>query len=151
MAAGSILLGLALLIVLGLFLARPILTAQPPSKTFLVRRQQLEAEKEVYLNEIRALDFDHDTGKVPTEVYEQQRAQLLSEAAVILKELDQLPPVDGDVNSQIEAAVTERRRQHTLSQNGQAGFCTQCGQPLDAGDRFCARCGQPLQVAQPTS
>ena len=151
MAIGSILLGLALLIVAGLYLARPLLTAQPQSKTYHAKRQQMEEEKEIYLNEIRALDFDHETGKIPTEVYEQQRAQLVSEAAIILKELDELPAVNGDVNSQIEAAVAERRHQHAMSKNGQTGYCTQCGQPLDAGDKFCARCGQPLQVAQPSS
>jgi len=149
MAIGSILLGLALLIVAGLFLARPLITAQPQSKAYFARRQQLEEDKEAYLNQIRALDFDHETGKVPTEVYEQQRAQLLSEAAAILKALDELPAANGDVNSQIEAAVAERRHQHAISKNGQTGYCTQCGQPLDADDKFCSRCGQPLQVAQP--
>lgn len=150
MAIDSILLGLALLIVACLFLARPLITAQPQSKANFARRQQLEEDKEAYLNQIRALDFDHETGKVPTEVYEQQRAQLLSEAAAILKALDELPDVNGDVNSQIEAAVAERRHQHAMSSNGHTGYCTQCGQPLDAGDKFCSRCGQPLQVAQPT-
>ncbi len=151
MAIGSILLGLALLIVAGLFLARPLLTAQPESKTFLAKRQQLEEEKEIYLNEIRALDFDHETGKIPTDVYEQQRAQLLSETAAILKELDELPAANGDAYSQIEAAVAERRHQHAISNNGQTGYCNQCGQPFDAGDKFCARCGQPLHIAQPTT
>ena len=151
MAIGSILLGLALLIVAGLYLARPLLTVQPESKTYLTRRQQLEEEKEIYLAEIRALDFDHETGKVPPEVYEQQRAQLLSEAAAVLKALDEMSAEDGDVYSQIEAAVAERRHQYAMSSNGQAGFCTQCGQPLDLGDKFCAGCGQPLQVTQPTT
>jgi hypothetical protein len=150
MAIGSILLGLALLIVVGLFLARPLITAKPQSKAYFARRQQLEEDKEAHLNQIRALDFDHETGKVPTEVYEQQRAQLLSETAAILKALDELPAANGDVNSQIEAAVAERRHQQAISKNGQTGYCTQCGQPIDAGDKFCSRCGQPLQVAKPT-
>jgi len=151
MAIGSILLGLSLLIIVGLFLARPLLTAQPQSTRSLARRQQLEEDKESYLNEIHALDFDHETGTVPTEVYEQQRAQLLNEAATVLKALDELPAAGGDVNSQIEAAVAERRHQHIISSNGQAGYCPQCGCSLDSGDKFCARCGQPLQVAQPTT
>ena len=150
MAAGSILLGLALLIVVGLFLARPLLIAQPQKTKSLARRQQLEQEKEAYLNQIRALDFDHETGKIPSDVYEEQRAILVKEAAVILKTLDEIPAAGADVVSQIEAAVAERRRGYLVSSNGHAGFCTQCGHPLDAGDRFCARCGQPLQVSQPT-
>lgn len=151
MAIGSILLGLALLIVVGLFLARPLLIAKPQPTKHLTRRQQLEQEKEAYLSEIQALDFDYETGNIPTEVYEQQRAQLVQEAAAILKELDNLPAEDGDVFAQIEAAVAERRHQHAISSNGQASFCTQCGHPLDAGDKFCSRCGQAQQVTQPTT
>jgi len=151
MAIGSILLGLALLIVVGLFLARPLLIPQPQKTGSLARRQQLEQEKEAYLNQIRALDFDYDTGKIPTEVYEEQRAILVKEAAVILKSLDEMPGADGDVYSQIEAALAEKRHEHTVSSNGQTSFCTQCGHPLDLDDKFCARCGQPVQVTQPTT
>ena len=151
MAIGSILLGLSLLILVTLFLARPLLSTKPQQTTSSDRRLQLEQEKESYLNEIHALDFDHETGKIPTDVYEQQRAQLLNEAAAVLKALDEMPDAGGDVHSQIEAAVADRRHGHTISSNGQAGFCTQCGQPLDLGDKFCAGCGQPLQVTQPTN
>ena len=151
MAIGSILLGLSLLIIVGLFLAWPLLSAKPLPRSSSDKRRQLEQEKESYLNEIHALDFDHETGKIPTDVYEQQRAQLLNGAAAVLKALDEMPAADGDVYSQIEAAVAERRHQHAMSSNGQAGYCTQCGQPLDLGDKFCARCGQPLHIAQPTT
>jgi hypothetical protein len=150
MAIGSILLGLALLIVVALYLARPLLTAQPQAAISVTGRQQLEQEKESYLDEIRALDFDYETGTIPTDVYEQQRAQLLDDAAAVLKALDELPEAGDDAYSQIEEAVAVRRHQHAISSNGQSGYCTQCGQPLDAGDKFCARCGQPQQVAQPT-
>lgn len=151
MAIGSILLGLALLILIALFLARPILTAPLQSTAFSDRRRELEERKEAYLNEIRALDFDHETGKVPTEVYEQQRAQLVVDAAAILKELDQLPVVDDDVYSQIEAAIAARRHHQSLSGNGQHGFCAQCGQPVDLDDKFCSHCGQPLKLADPAT
>ena len=151
MAIGSILLGLSLLIIVTLFLARPLLSAKPEPTRSSDKRLQLEQEKESYLNEIHALDFDHETGKIPTDVYEQQRAQLLNEAAAVLKALDEMPEANGDVYSQIEAAVTARRHQHAMSSNGQVSYCTQCGQPLDSGDKFCAGCGQPLQVTQPTT
>lgn len=150
MAIGSILLGLSLLILLVLYLARPVLTAQPQAASIVSGHQQLEQEKEAYLDEIRALDFDYETGTIPEGVYEQQRAQLMEDAAGVLKALDDLPPEGDDATSQIEAAVAVRRQQATISSNGQSSYCTQCGQPLDAGDKFCARCGQPRQVAQPT-
>lgn len=151
MTIGSILLGLALLIVVGLVLARPLLTAVPQSTHSLDERRQLEQQKEAYLAEIRTLDFDHETGNIPPEVYELQRTQLMNEAAAVLREMDELPAAEEDIQAQIEAAVLLRRHHHAQSSNGHAGFCTQCGQPLDAGDKFCARCGQPLRVAQPTT
>jgi NADH pyrophosphatase NudC (nudix superfamily) len=152
MTIGSILLGLALLIVVGLILSKPLLTAGPQSTQSLDKRRQLELRKEAFLAEIRRLDFDHETGNIPTDVYELQRTQLMNEAAVVLREMDELPAAAGeDIQAQIEAAVLQRRDHRAPSSNGQAGFCTQCGQPLDADDKFCARCGQPLRVAQPTT
>jgi hypothetical protein len=152
MTIGSIFLGLALLIVVGLVLSRPLLTAAPQSNHSLDKRRHLELQKEAFLAEIHTLDFDHETGNIPTDVYELQRTQLMNEAAAVLRELDELPAAaEDDIQAQIEAAVLQRRHVHVPSgSNGQAGFCTQCGQPLDAGDKFCARCGQPLRVAQPT-
>jgi len=152
MTIGSILLGLALLVVVALLLSKPLLTAEPQSTQSLDKRRQLELEKEALLVEIQGVDFDHETGNIPTDVYELQRAQLMNEAAAVLREMDELPAVaEEDIQAQIESAVLQRRHHHVPSSNGQASFCTQCGQPLDAGDKFCARCGQPLRVVQPTT
>ena len=152
MATGSIFLGLALLVLVFLYLARPLLLKHSsPNGKYVNERRQLEKDKEAYLDEIRALDFDHETGKVPTEVYQVQRDQLRTEAAAILKALDELPAADGDVNAQIEAAVAKRRHQRALSANGQVNYCTGCGQPVDKGDRFCASCGQAVEIAAPTT
>ena len=46
------------------------------------------AQKEAILNQIRDLDFDHQTGKLPEDIDEQQRTQLLPLAAGVLQELD---------------------------------------------------------------
>ena len=144
MSLESILLGLALLVIVALYLARPLLKPAPRTSAVTDRRRELERNKEAYLDEIRSLDFDHETGKVPTEVYEEQRAHLVQEAAVVYKELDVLPAAGEDVYTQIEVAMAP-------TGNGQGGFCTNCGQPHDVGDKFCARCGQPLRVAEPVS
>jgi hypothetical protein len=151
MSLESILLGLALLVIVALFLARPLLKPAPRTSSISDRRRELERDKEAYLDEIRSLDFDHETGKVPTEVYEQQRAHLVQEAAVVYKALDELPAAGGDVYAQVEAAIAARRQQVAHAGNGQVGFCTNCGQPHDAGDKFCAHCGQPLRIAEPVS
>ena len=111
----------------------------------------MEQQKEALLAEIRGLDFDHDTGKIPTDVYEQQRAQLMSEAAVVLQALDELnSDSDEAMYNQIEAAVAQRRHQHAPASNGQGSYCPNCGNHLDLGDKFCTKCGQAVRAVQPT-
>lgn len=149
---GSILFGLALIIVVGLFLARPFFKA-PEKVQAAGRRQQLAAQKAGILEAIRALDFDHDTGKLPDQEYEQQRAALMNDAATILKELDTMPagPQDEDIYAQIEAAVSTIRQQRAGQTSTAVQFCTACGQGLDADDNFCPRCGQPAYTVQPST
>jgi len=161
MSIGSILLGFGLLVLVALFLARPFLVPQLKQRN-MTRRQALLAQKEAVLDQIRSVDFDHDTEKLPEEVYQAQRAQLTSEAAVLLKRLDEMgatqPASSGEkpawsaVDGEIEAAIARMRQ--TISAGiqpaGIAGFCTHCGTPFDPGDKFCARCGHKLPQAQPT-
>jgi hypothetical protein len=160
MTVGSILLAVALLILVGLFILRPLLVA-PAAAERLSERQALEAQKEVVLERIRALDFDHETEKVPEEEYEKRRGRLVAEAAHILQQLDKLAPVpatngaaarvdddieaaiarlrgreDGDdvAEIDIEAAVAQVRRRSGNANDGQAPT-------RDAADKFCAYCG----------
>lgn len=166
MTIGSILLGVALLVLVGLFLARPLLQATQKEQERLSQRQLLLAEKEAILTQIRDLDFDHDTGKMPDEIHQHQRMQLMSSAADILKQLEQLDgsglpgslpqPVvsagtDGpDIDDAIEAAVTQLRQAKTVQPAKKprpaaaGGFCPQCGNPFDSGDKFCVSCGSKL-------
>lgn len=163
MTIGSILLGAALFFLVFLFLARPFLengkeTAQQRRRKRRARRVRLQEEKEAILAEIRLLDFDHETGKLPDEQHKVERAQLMAAAAEVLQELDALsqtaqpPPAPekaADVDDDIEAAIARRRkrratRQAAPAQNGAARFCPQCGRRVDAEDRFCATCGYNL-------
>lgn len=168
MTIGAILLGVALAVLVGLILARPLLQASREEQGRLSQRQLLLAEKEAILAQIRDLDFDHDTGKMPDEIHQHQRAQLMNKAADILKQLEQLagktplptvPAVDGaadDVDVDIEAAVARLRqtrqgqiapKPRLASTNG-GGFCPQCGSRFDAGDNFCVSCGHKLRTKQ---
>ena len=149
---GSILFGLAILIVVGLFLVRPFFNA-PPQAQAVSQRQQLLVRKGAILEAIHALDFDHDTGKIPDEEYEQQRAALMSEAAATLKALDEMPagPADEDVYSEIETAVSKIKLQRAESAAAPDQFCANCGQHLESDDNFCARCGQPIYTVQPST
>ncbi|HEX6384000.1 MAG TPA: zinc ribbon domain-containing protein [Anaerolineae bacterium] len=157
MTTGSILLGLALLILVALFLARPFLRRPVAGER---RRsasyQTLLARKEALLQQIRELDFDHETGKIPNELYQPQRMQLVSQAAALLQQLDEMavktgPAASPDVDAQIEAAVARLRTRPSpaaTASNGSGGYCPQCGRPTDAGDKFCAACGHKLPAIQ---
>ena len=157
MTTGSILLGLALLILIALFVARPFL-ARPAGDE---RRrsssyQVLAARKEALLAQIRELDFDQETGKIPNELYQLKRAQLVSQAAALLQQLDEVATtaevhLTADVNEQIEAAVARLRTRSAptaTSGNGSGGYCPQCGRPTDADDKFCVACGHKLPAKQ---
>ena len=174
MAIGSILLGVALLVLVGLFVARPFLRAQD-GEAVLTEKQLLLEEKEHLLDQIQALDFDHETGKIPAELHELQRAQLMEQATAVLQAIDtlggELPPTPApdddtavDVDIEIEAAIARMRRQSgqktappvtttpatTAAANGRTRFCPQCGTPTDPGDRFCAHCGHNLTLKTST-
>ncbi|WP_420628684.1 zinc ribbon domain-containing protein [Candidatus Leptofilum sp.] len=168
MATGSILLGIALLVLTGLFIARPFLRPQDEERE-LTAYQLLLEEKELLLDQIHALDFDHETGKIPTEVHEIQRTRLVEAATAVLKAIDEASgeavPATAvtdsvDVDIEIEAAIARIRQQRRQkgaapapavpATNGQTRFCPQCGTPTDLGDRFCANCGHNLTLKNST-
>ncbi len=161
MTIGTILLGLALLALVALYLARPFL-APDPQQHRTTRRQSLLTQKELFLDQIRALDFDFDTNKVPEAVYKKQREHLFGEAKALLQQLDELEShlaADSSlanssdaVDAEIEAAIARLRqaRPRATDGNGHAAYCTQCGQPAGPGDKFCAYCGHKIHARQST-
>lgn len=179
MTTGSILIGVALIILVGLFIAQPLLMPEErKQRRSRSQRQMLLVQKEALLEEVRALDFDFDTGKIPPEVYEPQRAELVAAAAAVLQELDNLgaptavstpapapTAADSPAPDAIEAAVARRRQapadeiEQAISRrrsqpatavptNGKTNFCPQCGRPVDASDKFCVACGHQLVVTR---
>ncbi len=112
MDIGSLLLLLALLILIGLFLSRPLLER----KAVAVSQQEHElsallAEKERIILALEEMDFDHLLGKIPEEDYPQQRAVLLRQGADILRKLDEYAQSvpKGTVEERLEAAIAARR------------------------------------------
>jgi hypothetical protein len=162
MTAGSIFLGLALILLVALFVLRPFLMqpARNPRPTPVSNGQMLLARKEALLNRIRDLDFDQETGKIPAAEHQQQRLVLMNEAAAILRQLDQPasdepaispPPADDEIEAAIARLRQANRPSRAASSNGhdQINFCPQCGKPADPDDRFCAYCGHALRRPQP--
>lgn len=108
MTTGSILFGIAILAGVVLFLARPYLVnTRPQTLALPSRRQQLLLQKDVLLEQLRQMDFDHETGKIDPEIYERSRPRLLEQAALILKQLDDM--VDTQADAAIEATINRLR------------------------------------------
>lgn len=166
MTIGSIFFGIALLVVLALFLARPFLLTPVRHASRRSEKEELLAEKEALLAEIRAIDFDYDTGKLPSDVYDPQRQRLVQRAAAVMQALDayqtqpdeQAPGLSDDIDARIESAIARLRAKGKEAaapapvkvREGQhkGGYCPQCGQPTDVDDKFCTACGHRLGERQ---
>jgi NADH pyrophosphatase NudC (nudix superfamily) len=166
MSIGSLLLGVTLLILVGLYLARPFLLANARLRRRTSLRQELLADKEGILAQIQVLEFDYETGTLPEEDYRQQREQLVAEAAEVLKSLDELSepsealPAAGS-EKEIEAAVSRLRRQPRRTEptpvktapkpvtvpKPAAVNTAEKSTPTNGQVKFCAQCGQPVEKA----
>jgi len=168
MDIGSIFLVLALLVVVAIFVSRPLfvnrITASSPAVDQMEhKRSTLLAERDRTINALYELDFDNALGKIPSEEYPQQRAKLLEQGADIMCQIDALqdageestsPPTSGpgpardeikpkpvDPNDELEILLANRRRS---KQGKSAGFCPKCGVALQKSDQFCPKCGAGL-------
>lgn len=170
MTIGSIFLGVALLVLVGLFVARPLLRQNAQRRLRRNPYRDLLVQKEALLVEISNLDFDYTTGKLVEEDYNQSREAYIRQAEDVLRQIDEMEqggtwmqPVPerqkgaqvDDIEREIEKAVAQRRKsseavapaaeegKHALS-HGDNKFCPECGKPTDQGDKFCANCGHKL-------
>lgn len=171
MDIGSLLLGLALLLVVAFLVARPLLDKTGAVDRDLGPVDRLLFERERVLTALRDLDFDHAMGKTLDDDYVDQREQLLAQGAAVLKQLDSLgpdqapaPAVDDEIEQAIarlrgrpapaavddalEASLAARRAApaNATAQPG-ARFCSQCGHPARLEDKFCGTCGHILAPA----
>ena len=172
MDIGSILLLLALIVVVGAYVASPLRTRQhrhtPDEENIEI--SELLAERERILDALAELDFDNEMGKVPDELYPLQREALVKRGAAVLKLLDERLPetVEAEPSrpaaaQRAEEAVAARRaaaqddpvealilarkiaKSPNIAKNDASGkFCPNCGAQIKPGDRFCAVCGHKL-------
>jgi hypothetical protein len=162
MTIGSLFFSIALLGLVGLYVARPLL--QPRFRRRRISsHERLLAEKEAILYQIQSLDFDYETGKLTESTYQQQREILMSEARSILIQLDEVEATgakatkvsgttpatsaSSEIDSDIESAVTTLRKQHTQldsSQDGREPVTTGTSSSKNGGSEYCSSCGKPL-------
>ncbi len=166
---GSILLGVALILVVVLYLARPFVTAE--AEDVRLAREEIDSlvlRRDALLRQVRELDDDMEAAKVAPELYQRVRPQLVKQAAVLMQQLDAhtVAVVAPDLDAQIEAAVRRLRTPEELDADieaavqaarakspvgapaagvAPAGFCPKCGRRVEPDDRFCPKCGYAFQ------
>jgi len=130
MDIGSIFLILALLLLVGFYIGRPLLEKKPEENIALNPNEHevsaLLAERDRLVNALKELEFDHLLGKIPEDQYPSQRASLMQRGADILRRLDLIEPdqADRSLEDQLEAAIEARRVQlvkHEQSQTTAEG------------------------------
>lgn len=88
MAIGSLLIFLALLVLVALFVARPLLDINEEESILDSDSSRLLTERERVLDALAELDADWKMGKVPQEIYAEQRALLVAKGALALEGLE---------------------------------------------------------------
>ncbi len=149
MDPGSIMIGLALALVAGAYVARPLFMdgAVADASALERRLSELYAARDRVLTTLEELDLDFAMGKLLEADYRQQRQALVLEGAEVLRSIDELQTEEGaeagspDLEAEIEAAVARLRSQRA---EGEEGFCPACGARIYAGDQFCVQCGASL-------
>lgn len=112
MDIGSIFLILGLLVLVAIFIGRPLLER----RTLELSQEEHElsallAERDRLLTALQELDFDYTLGKIPEEDYPAQRAVLVQRGVEILRRLDELQAEvhpEGE-EARIDAAIAARR------------------------------------------
>ena len=159
MDIGSLLLGLALLLVIAFVVARPLLQQSGARERPASPADQLLGARERVLTQLRDLDFDHAMSKINEVDYAAQRGQLVAEGVAILKQLDALGPAPGQTAGapaapadEIEAAVAQLRARRAASARTapaveagaeiEASVAERRASKHPAGDMlFCGQCG----------
>ena len=124
MEIGAIFMIVAVLLLVSLFVGRPLLersaetrlpAEQEARKAQDHQRSSLLAERDRVLNALQELDFDNAVGKIPPEDYPVHRSALLESGAEALRQLDiidaqEAPPGGaGSPLDRLEAEVAARR------------------------------------------
>ena len=111
----AILVGVVLLAAIAYYVGRPLMNARRGSGVG-VDVASLEVQRDLVYDQIRELDMDHATGKTNDEDHQRIRAELVAQAAALLKQIDgvtQQPiavSAPAMADDEIEALITARRK-----------------------------------------
>lgn len=162
---GSLLLLLALIIVVGAFIASPLRVRRGAAGLRQEDHEisELLAERERILESLEELDLDNAMGKVPENLYPVQREILLKRGADVLRLLDEHSSANGgqatgrdisalaveakeaDKDDPLEAIIAARKAEMQKDSPGRAVVEEK---PAAAGSqpegKFCPNCGSKL-------
>lgn len=122
---------------------------------------ELEERRDTLYATIKDLKQDLEDNKIAQADFQQLRAELMQQAAVILRQIDQLTgDADLRLNARIDALLTDFQASNAaadaaLIQSVRAEIlqetkappkilCPNCSHPVDSEDTFCTQCGTPL-------
>ena len=172
---GSVLLGIALLLLVILYLARPFVTAE--DEAVRLDREEVDSlllHRDALLRQIRELDDDLEAAKVAPELYQRNRPQLVRQAAVVMQQLDAHGYADpspdapsplgrgtgrgsataADLDAQMEAAVRRLRTPQEVGADIEAAVRAaraSAGATVGAGLRPAPTTPTPTHVDAPSS
>jgi hypothetical protein len=170
MDIGSIFLVLGLLVLVVLFISRPLFEKQ----SVLVSQTEHDlsamlAERDRILTALQELDFDYSLNKIPEGEYPAQRTRLIQKGADVLRAIDELQAERSteDTDGRLEAAIAARRIEGSPTDDLSRELVrsTSTGNPVNAAPDddlealiairrrthnekaggFCPQCGGPVQ------
>lgn len=166
MDIGSIFLILALLILVIIYISRPLMER---SSTSVTHEEQdistLLAKRDQVVASVQELDDDYNLGKIPKENYPAQRLTLLQKGAEILRQIDthQISPIFETAENRLEAAIVARRLtlDGTLASSRKNGnavppvpddeleqrIASRRRSMQEKAGGFCPKCGLPVQAS----
>lgn len=165
MDIGSIFLILALLILVTIYIIRPII--EHSRIAVVTSRQDLSAllaERDHVVATIQELDDDYNLGKIPADDYPPQRQALLQNGAELLRKIDEFPArsTPRKVEDRLEAAIIARRQNLDVThpivkKNGNAvppvpdddieqKIASRRRSMQGKASGFCPKCGRPVHA-----
>lgn len=130
-----------------------LFVAAPLTEGFLRRKRsanlefiQLQHERELSLQGLRELEFDHEMGKLDESDYQSLKANLENHALTAMRGLERLAQASRPTLVRLASIRSSGSTAIQLSPRP-FNFCPQCGSRAAVGYRFCPVCGTVLVTA----
>jgi cytochrome c-type biogenesis protein CcmI len=131
-----------------------LFVAAPLTEGFLRRKRstnheliRLQHERELALQGLRELEFDHEMGKLDESDYESLKTNLENHALAAMRRLEQLAEAARPTLVRLPSIRSAGAVQPTQVNSRPFNFCPQCGSRAAARFRFCPGCGTALALA----